>query len=146
MLACEAHKIKHNYVHPFTGEALFDAGAVNCLALDEIVSEKLRAAALRKDIAPRDFYDLDFILRNKFNLANKKVIDLFRKKLAEDGGDTDLKKYIVNMGRMDSEIKDMRSRIKEELFEVLTGKEQQNFDLEDALKRINKAMEAIANP
>ena len=36
------------------------------------------------------FMILVFILRNKFNLANK-MIDLFRKKLAEDGGDVDLK-------------------------------------------------------
>ena len=37
----------------------------------------------------------------------------------------------------------MRSRIKEELFEVLTRKEQENFDLEKALKRINTAMESV---
>jgi len=73
-----------------TGEPLFEAGTVNCMALDEIVSEKMRAAALRKDIAPRDFYDLDFVLRNKFNPANRQVMELFRKKLAEDGGDIDL--------------------------------------------------------
>jgi hypothetical protein len=71
------------------------------------------------------------------------VIDLFRKKLMEDNGDTDLKKYLVNMGRTDQEIKDMRSRIKEELFEVLTREERESFDLENALKRINKAMKSV---
>lgn len=143
LLPPEARRIQHKYIHPFTGAFLFEAGTVNCLALNEIVSEKLRAAALRKDIAPRDFYDLDFILRNKFNPANRQVIDLFRKKLVEDGGDTDLKKYLVNMGRTEAEIKDMRSRIKEELFEVLTRIERDKFDLERALKRINKAMESV---
>ncbi|HPL96478.1 MAG TPA: nucleotidyl transferase AbiEii/AbiGii toxin family protein [Smithella sp.] len=140
LLPPESRRIQHLYTHPFTGVPLFDAGHVNCLALDEIVSEKLRAAALRKDIAPRDFYDIDFILRNKFNLKNKQIIDLFRKKLAEDNGDTDLKQYLVNMGRSDKEIKDMRGRIQEELFEVLTGKERENFNLDIALKRINQAM------
>ena len=143
LLAPEARSIQHQYVHPFTGEALFDAGAVNCLALDEIVSEKMRAAALRKDIAPRDFYDLDFILRNKFNPSKSRVIDLFHKKLAEDGGDTDLKKYLVNMGRTDKEINDMRARIKEELFAVLTRQEQESFDLYEALKRINQVMKSV---
>lgn len=142
LLPTETRKVQHQYVHPFTGESLFEAGKVNCLTLNEIVSEKLRAAALRKDIAPRDFYDLDFILRKKFDPANRQVIDLFRKKLAEDSGDTDMKKYLVNMGRTDSEIKDMRSRIKEELFEVLTRKERENFNLDNALARINKAMES----
>jgi len=143
LLAPEARRIKHQYIHPFTGASLFDAGTVNCLALNEIVSEKLRAAALRKDIAPRDFYDLDFILRNKFNPANRQVRDLFRQKLIEDGGDANLKKYLVNMGRTDTEIKDMRSRVKEELFDVLTRVERDKFDLERAFKRINKAMESV---
>ncbi len=70
-------------------------------------------------------------------------MELFRKKLAEDGGDIDLKKYLVNMGRTDTEIKDMRSRVKEELFEVLTRNERDKFDLERALKRINKAMKSV---
>jgi len=34
----------------------------------------------------------------------------------------------------------MRGRIQEELFEVLTGKERENFNLDIALKRINQAM------
>jgi hypothetical protein len=143
LLPSETRRIQHKYIHPFTGKPIFDAGSVNCMALDEIVSEKLRAAAMRKDIAPRDFYDLDFILRNKFNLAHPRVIDLFRQKLIEDGGETDLKKYRVNMGRTDVGIKDMRSRIKEELFDVLTGTERDKFDLDKALKRINKVMESV---
>lgn len=137
----EEHQVQHNFLHPFTGKPLFDAGKVNCLSLKEIVSEKLRAAALRKKIAPRDFYDLDFILRNKFVLEDKEVMDLFRKKIKEDGSDTDLNKYRVNMGRTDVEIKDMRSRIEVELFDVLTSDERKNFNLDTALKRINKAME-----
>jgi len=35
--------------------------------LNEIVSEKLRAAVLRLKVAPRDFYDLDFIIRHGFD-------------------------------------------------------------------------------
>jgi len=36
-----------------------DEGRVNCLSLNELVSEKLRAAATRKTIAPRDFYEIN---------------------------------------------------------------------------------------
>jgi predicted nucleotidyltransferase component of viral defense system len=140
--------IQHKFSHPFTGEPLFDGGKINCLSLNEIVSEKLRAAALRLTIAPRDFYDLDFILRNGFNLANRKVIELFKKKIEEDlptprsaSRDTDLAKYRVNLGRSDDEIEDMSSRIETELFDVLTPSERKKFDLDAALKRINKAME-----
>jgi predicted nucleotidyltransferase component of viral defense system len=137
----ETHSVQHKFLHAFTGEPLFDGGKINCLSLNEIVSEKLRAAALRLIVAPRDFYDLDFILRNGFNLTNKKVIGLFKKKIEEDGGDTDLAKYRVNLSRSNSEIKDMRSRIQAELFGVLTEKEQHNFNLDKALERINNAME-----
>jgi len=136
-------QIHHTYTHPFTGEPLFDGGKVACLSLNEIVSEKLRAAALRETIAPRDFYDLDFLFRNKFNLAEKEVINLFKKKIEEDGGDLDLAKYRVNMGRKSTEIDDMRSRIEAELFDVLSPIERENFDLDKALERINKAMEGV---
>ena len=139
----EKHQIQHAFLHPFTGEPLFDGGKVNCLSLNEIVSEKFRAAALRLKIAPRDFYDLDFILRNDFGLADKEVVGLIRKKFEEDKADTDLSKYRVNLGRSDTEIKDMRSQIKEELSEALTPKERENFNLDTALKRINKVMEKV---
>ncbi|MCX5886206.1 MAG: nucleotidyl transferase AbiEii/AbiGii toxin family protein [Proteobacteria bacterium] len=136
----ERRQVQHYFLHPFTGEPLFDGGKVACLSLNELVSEKLRAGAIREKIAPRDFYDLDFLLRNKFDLANRDVTDLFKNKLAEDGADTDLSKYRINLGRSDMEINDMRSRIVNELFEVLTPNERNNFDLDTALKRINKAM------
>jgi len=140
ILKPETKAVRHKFLHPFTNEPLFDGGKVNCLSLMEIVSEKLRAAALRETIAPRDFYDLDFVLRNSFNIADKEVMELFKKKLEEDGGDIDLKKYRINMGRSETEIKDMCSRINVELFDVLTEHERQNFNLDTALERINNAM------
>ena len=48
-------KVNHTFLHPFTKEPLFDAGSVNCFALKELVSEKLRAAATRLEIAPGIF-------------------------------------------------------------------------------------------
>ncbi|HBR15173.1 MAG TPA: hypothetical protein DD723_06500 [Candidatus Omnitrophica bacterium] len=141
--ATEKRPVQHHFLHPFTGEPLFDGGKVNCLSLKEIVSEKLRAAALRETIAPRDFYDLDFILRSKFNLADQEVIDLFKKKIEEDGGDPELAKYRANLGRSNDEIKDMRSRIENELFDALTPGEREHFDLDQALVRINEALKGL---
>lgn len=135
------HPVQHVFLHPFTGDPLFDGGQINCLSLNELIAEKLRAGAIRKIIAPRDFYDIDFVLRNKFDLTNKEVITLFKKKLQEDDADTDLGKYKKNLGRSDEEIKEMNSRIETELFDVLAPEERKNFDLSIALKRINKAMD-----
>ncbi len=140
ILDTEIREVKHKFLHPFTNEPLFDGGKVNCLLLEEIVSEKLRAAALREVIAPRDFYDIDFIVRQGFNLTDKKVLKLFSKKIKEDNGDPDLVKYKINLGRSDKEIKDMKSRVENELYDVLTVSERENFDLDTALKRINEAM------
>jgi len=141
----EKRQVRHAFLHPFTGNPLFDGGKINCLALNELIAEKLRASAIRIKIAPRDFYDLDFVIRNGFDLTNKDVIKLFKNKLKEDGADTNLEKYRVDLGRSTAEINDMRSRIKEELFEVLTPKERENFNLDTALERINKVMKKITS-
>lgn len=136
--------VRHKFLHPFTGQPLFDGGKVNCLALNELIAEKMRAGAIRETIASRDFYDIDFVLRNGFNLTDPDVLELFKKKLEEDNADTELSKYRLNLGRKDVEIRDMRSRIKEELFEVLTPNERKNFDLDVALSRINKTLQDIS--
>lgn len=60
-------EVNHKFLHPFTKDPPFDAGSVNCLALKELVAEKLRASATRKIIASRDFYDLGFLLGEKFD-------------------------------------------------------------------------------
>jgi predicted nucleotidyltransferase component of viral defense system len=135
----ERKRIRHGFLHPFTGQPLFDAKEVLCLALMEAVAEKLRAAATRKTIAPRDFYDIDYVIRNGFNVAEPEVLTLFQKKLKEDEADTDLSRYRVNLGRSVDEIQDMGDSIEEELYEVLTPDERGRFDLDAALGRINEA-------
>lgn len=142
--APEANSVRHTFNHPFTGQPLFDGGKVNCLPLKEVIAEKLRAGTTREVIAPRDFYDIDFVLRNGFKLTDSDVLSLFKKKLEEDQADTELAKYRVNLGRSDAEMRNMRSRIKEELFEVLTPDERKHFDLDVALARINKALRDIS--
>jgi hypothetical protein len=111
--------------------------------LKELIAEKIRAAATRENIAPRDFYDVDFVLRNGFDIANPDFLILFRKKLEEDEKDNDLSIYRLNLGRKDKEIQDMKKRIKEELHEVLTPSERIQFDMDAALERINRAFKYI---
>ncbi len=136
-------KVNHKFIHPFTKEPLFDAGSVNCLALKELVAEKLRAAATREVIASRDFYDLGYLLKEKFDFRDKEFLLLFKKKLKEDGFDTDLKKYKVNLGRSDKEIEEMKARIEDELFPVLTIAEHKSFDIQKSLDNLNRAFNGI---
>lgn len=139
----ETKQVRHKFLHPYNGSPLFEGGEINCLTLKELIAEKLRAAAIRKIIAPRDFYDIDFILRNDFSLIDREVLGLFQKKLAEDNADIELVKYRINLSRSNREIKEMSSRIQEELFDVLTPDERKNFNLNSALERINKVFNSF---
>jgi len=136
-------KITHKFLHPFTKEELFDAGTVNCLLLDELVAEKLRAASTRLTIAPRDFYDLGYLLRNRFDFESKELLLLFKRKLSEDNFPADLRKYRLNLGRSDKEINEMKSRLPDELFSVLTLEAQKEFDIDKILDSLNRIFGGI---
>lgn len=142
-LPTEKHRVNHKFIHPFTKELLFDGGSVNCLALKELVAEKLRAAATREVIAGRDFYDLGYLLREGFNFKDKELLSLFKKKLEEDGFSSDLEKYRINLGRSEKEINEMKSRVKDELFPVLTIDEQRSFDMQKTLAGLNRILGEI---
>ncbi|OGS27653.1 MAG: hypothetical protein A2297_08715 [Elusimicrobia bacterium RIFOXYB2_FULL_48_7] len=136
-------KVNHKFIHPFTKEPLFDAGVVSCLDLKELVAEKMRAAATRLDIAPRDFYDLWYLAANGFDFTDPGLWKIFKEKLAEDGFDAGLLKYRVNMGRSEKEVREMESRIEEELLDVLSPEAKKNFNLKTALETINRALKEM---
>jgi len=73
-----------------------------------------------------------------FDFNNGALWKLFQKKLAEKGLDPDLAIYTKNIGRSESEILDMESRIEKELYDVLTGQEQLNFNLGQVLEGISR--------
>jgi len=141
ILPAQNKTITHPFLHPFTAQPLFEGGFVSCLDLTEIVAEKMRAGATRLNIAPRDFYDLGFIIRSGFDFRNAEIWELFKVKLAEDKCDTNLSKYRINLGRSESEIAQMASRIEAELLAVLTPQEQKSFHLDQTLRMINTIFE-----
>jgi len=146
LLDAATKKVNHKFLHPFTREPLFDGGSVNCLALKELVAEKLRAAATREVIAGRDFYDLGFLLKEGFDFGDEEFLTVFRKKLGEDGFSSDLKEYRVNLGRTDAEIMAMKTRTEDELFPVLTLDEQKAFDMEKTLEGLNMIVRLYCSP
>jgi predicted nucleotidyltransferase component of viral defense system len=143
LLHAVTKRVNHKFLHPFTKEPLFDAGSVSCLALKELVAEKLRAAATREIIAGRDFYDLGYLLKEGFNFKDKELLALFKKKLEEDNYSADLKKYRINLGRTDKEIMEMKARVKDELFPVLTIDEQKKFDMQKTLDALNRVFKGL---
>ena len=143
VLPVEEKKINHIFFHPFTDEPLFDGGKIICLALKELIAEKMRAAATRLTIAPRDFYDLGYFLKAGFNFTDIEFLDVFKKKIAEDNFSTDLKRYRNNLGRTEKELEDMNSRIAEELFPVLPVKISNTFNIHDVLNEINETFKVL---
>jgi len=108
--------IKHKFFDPFSDKLIFDAGKIKCLSLFELAAEKLRATTSRKVAAVRDFYDLWYMINNNF----------------------DFKKTLKNLNRTKAEIKEIKSRIKQELYEVLNTDVLNKFNLDDVLEYFNK--------
>ena len=137
ILPVEEKNIHHKFLHPFSGEPIFASGKIVCLSLKELVAEKMRAAATRLTIAPRDFYDLEYLRISGFDFSDNEFLDVFKKKLAEDNFSTDLNNYKQNLGRASGEIRDLNSRIREELFPVLPAMGKDPFDIQAVLKEFN---------
>jgi hypothetical protein len=98
----------------------------------------LRAACTRKQIAPRDFYDLYYISLNRQDLWNETLLKIFVEKLKEDGFDSNPENYIVNLGRSKAEIDKMKASLEFELLSVLKNNESGNFDIDIAIEVINR--------
>ncbi len=137
ILPPQTRRIRHKFLHPFTEQPLFDGGTVRSLALKELVAEKMRATATRRTIAPRDFYDISFLIKAGFDFQDKQLWNLFKAKLIEDGFGNDITKYRTNMGRSGEEIAQMSSRIETELLDVLTVQERKEFDIVNSLEQMN---------
>jgi predicted nucleotidyltransferase component of viral defense system len=125
--------IKHFYKDPFTNEALVPENKALSLSFIEAVSEKLKAAITRRDLAIRDFYDLWYIAEANFNFADKKFLSIFKKKLSyeEYSGD-----YSYNLGLDKESIKKLENQIDTNLIPVIRIGE--GFDLDNVFKRFNK--------
>lgn len=130
--------IKHFYKDPFTGEDMIPANKVLSLSFNEAVAEKLKAAITRKDVAIRDYYDLWYIAESKFNFYDKRFIELFRRKLSDEGYKGD---YEYNFGLSDDKIALLHRQVETDLLPVIRVGEK--FDLDAALDRFNKILNDI---
>ena len=72
--------------HPYPDELIYNQ-AIPCYVLEEVIAEKLRALILRSYTAPRDFYDIWYILKNNPEIMNVPLKAAFIKKLKFKGHD-----------------------------------------------------------
>ncbi len=112
---------------PVSGRSMIPRIALPCISKAEAFAEKFRAALSRREVAIRDFYDLDYaVQRLDLRPQDPVLIDLVRQKLAVPGNDpTDVSPIRLIV---------LRQQLEPQLKPVLRNKDFAEFDLERAIR------------
>ena len=109
------------------------------LSRDEAMAEKLRAALSRREVAIRDFYDVDHAVRlSLLRSDDMALLDLVRQKLAIPGND------LVDVS--EQRLAALRRQLDAELRPVLREDEFGAFDLERTFAMIVRIAAALPDP
>lgn len=75
-------------LNPLSDKPMLQPVPVHCITFDEGMAEKFRAALTRREVAARDFFDIDYAVRKKgLNPKNSAFIRLVQQKLTIPGND-----------------------------------------------------------
>jgi predicted nucleotidyltransferase component of viral defense system len=114
---------------PFSRKPAVREFNVLCISPEEAYAEKLRAALTRRDLAIRDFYDIDYaITRMKFKWNGEQFLQLLKKKLAVPGNDP----LNITLSRKEM----LKRQLETELKPILREKDFQQFDLDRAFNLV----------
>jgi predicted nucleotidyltransferase component of viral defense system len=114
---------------PNTAEPLIPPLAVSCIARMEAFAEKFRAALSRREVAARDFFDLDYAVRRLGLLPeNAELIGLVRQKLAVPGN--------APVDISEDRLAALRRQMGPQLQPVLRTEDFAKFDLERAFQAV----------
>ena len=72
--------VQKKIIHPYSDKLSANATKIPCYAIEEVMSEKIRALIQRKYTAPRDYYDIWYLSKN-YQLDNDKIVKGFKKKV-----------------------------------------------------------------
>ncbi len=136
MIEADEGTLKTALLNPINRQALVEVFMVPCLSYTEAMAEKLRAALCRREVAIRDFFDVDHAVRNAgFDVRDAALIELLRRKLAVSGtGPAD-----VSPDRMGQ----LPRQLEAQLRPVLRDKEFAQFDLERAIGTVRAVAKAL---
>ena len=124
-------------IDPVSGLGLVPALALPCLSRKEAMAEKLRAALCRRDVAIRDFFDVDHAVHGLgIRLDDPQSIGLVRQKLDVPGNDP----ADVSPARLDA----LRAQVEAELRPVLSAMAFAAFDLDRAIATIRGIAQRVA--
>ena len=112
---------------PLTGHAIIAPVSLLCISKMEAFAEKFRAARSRREVAVRDFFDLDYaVLRLGLRPEDAELIRLVRRKLAVSGNEP----VDVSANRLAA----LRQQVEPKLQPVLRAQDFAEFDLERAFQ------------
>ena len=122
---------------PVNGRALVETYAVPCLSYREAMAEKVRAALCRREVAIRDFFDVDHAVRGgAFDPLEPEFLNLLRRKLEiPRTGPVD-----TSPGRMEQ----LRRQVDAQLRPVLREQEFAQFDLQRATETVRRVAREVA--
>jgi predicted nucleotidyltransferase component of viral defense system len=114
---------------PFSRKPAVQEFSVLCMSPEEAYAEKLRAALTRKDLAIRDFYDIDYAVTKKnFKLNEEQFLEFVKKKLAVPGNDP----LNITLSRKEM----LKRQLETELKPILREKDFQQFNLDRAFNLV----------
>jgi len=115
---------------PVSRNRLLNPVPVRCLSKSEAFAEKFRAALSRREVAVRDFFDLDYAVR-KLGLRphDAELIGLVRQKLAVRGNEP----VDVSAARL----AELKPQVGAQLQPVLRGVDFAEFDVERAFQLVS---------
>jgi len=114
---------------PISGKPLVPEVLVPCISKTEALAEKFRAALTRREVAIRDFYDLDYAVR-KLGLRPQDVglVELVRQKMAVPSNEP----VDIGPGRL----ADLHRQLETRLRPVLRQRDYEEFDLDRAVTAV----------
>jgi len=123
-------------LNPIAGTLMIPEVPLPCLSLNEAMAEKLRAALSRREVAIRDFFDIDYAVRKlDFHPLETKITDLVKQKLSIPGNEP----IDVSPQRLAS----LRKQLNTQLKPVLRSSDFKEFDLERAFGIVQSVASTI---
>ena len=113
-------------LNPINERPLVGAFPVSSLSYQEAMAEKLRAALTRRDVAIRDFFDVDYAVRyGPLDTNDRALLDVLRRKLQVPG--------TAPVDVPPDRVGQLRGQLEVELQPVLREQDFAQFDLERAV-------------
>jgi predicted nucleotidyltransferase component of viral defense system len=124
---------------PVSGQTLIPTKTVRCISQMEAFAEKFRAALTRREVAIRDFFDIDYGLRTLGLQPNDKdLVGLVQAKLAVPGNEP------VNLSA--ERLTTLRQQIASQLRPVLRKRDFRAFDLDRAFGAVSDMVGHLSVP